>query len=134
MPKWKRYIAEASPIAIVAFFLIVIAANPNISPPDMGSSFGHLIKEYFLQDTLTQQQNIINLREQILEPSLTKLAHAPPPPNLTIPPPSRARTMTTVDLKIPNLDNTEAVNLQVQLDAMRKHEFEATLTYEMIKK
>ena len=133
MPKWKKYIAEASPIAIVAFFLIVIAANPNISPPNTGSSFGHLIKEYFLQDTLTRQ-NIINLLEQIRQPSLTKLAHAPPPPNLKVPPPSRARTMTTVDLKILKLDNTEKGNLPVQLDAMRKHEFEATLTYEMIKK
>ncbi len=137
MRKWRTYITEALPLAIAVIFLVVIAVNPDTSHPKMGSSFGHLIKEYFLQDPLTQQ-NIPNLLEQLLRLPLKESTddNSPLPvlpANLTNPP-LRTRVKTTVHLKINNLDGSriEKRNLRAQVAAMREHRFEEKVYYKMI--
>ena len=125
MSKWKLHIAEAAPFAIAVTFLVVIAVNPHTSQPKTASSFGHLIKEYFHRDTLTQH-NIANLLEQILQTPLRQSVDDIPLPDLGDPPPSRVHIKTIVDLKINYLDGSriDKGNLQDQLAAMRKHGFE----------
>ena len=134
MRKWKTYIAEALPLAIVVGFLAVIAINPEISRPSAEDPFEYLIKEYFMGDTLTQE-NIPTLLEQFSHVRLNRADGEPPssvlPPDVADS--SRTRIRTTVDITMNfNGSLSEKEDLQTQIAAMREHGFEEIVYYEMM--
>ena len=135
MSKWKLYIAETAPYAIVGAFLFIVALNPDTSSPKHGDAFTPIIHKYLKRDNVFKR-NIPTLIEQLSHTTLKASAdHIPPPqilPNRNAP---RAHIKTTVDLEINHVDKNHVENgdFRTQLAAMREHGFSTLIGFAMVK-
>ena len=136
MSKWKLYIAETAPYAIVGAFLFIVALNPDNSTPKHGDAFTHIIHEYLKRDNVFKR-NIPTLIEQLSCTTLkVSTDNIPPPhvlPNRNAP---RAHIKATVNLEINylNENHVESGDLLTQLAAMREHGFSTLIGFAMVNK
>ena len=134
MSKWKLYIAGSAPYAIIGAFLLIVALNPDPSPPKNGDAFARVIREYLKRDNVFKR-NIPTLIEQLSRITLeTSTDHIPPPKILLNRNAPRAQIETTVNLEINHINenHTASGELRTQLGAMRENGFSTLIDFAMV--
>ena len=135
MPKWKRCLAEAAPIAIGVVFLLAVAFKPHISLIPAAPTWGAILKEHFWKE-LSFQPNIQKLLERLSHKDLKKAArHTYPAVPHPVPDDTpRTRIKTAITLHINALDEipVEKTDWQTQLNALKEHGGRLSVTYEML--
>lgn len=136
MPKWKRCLAEAAPIAIGVVFLLAVAFKPHISLIPAAPTWGAILKEHFWKE-LSFQPNIQKLLERLSHKDLKKAAqHSyPAVPHRVSDDAPRAQIKTGITLHINALDEipVEKTDWRTQLNALKEHGGRLSVTYEMLK-
>ena len=139
MPKWKCYLAEASPIAIGIVFLLVATVNPDISLPLAPNTWNAIVKEHFWRN-IAFQRNIPKLLEQLSHKGLkTSTPHAYPVLPTVPDDVPRARIKTVINLQIYNHEKgrieesrIEQTDWKTQLGVLQEHGGRLSVTYEML--
>ena len=134
MPRWMSYAAEAAPVAIVAAFLFLIAANPQVSQLKPKTPFDRATDEHFEHDGLT----LCNLPLMLERMSATKLHKAPDHvsapvlPDSLVPSTTRVHFRTTVELDNFKINNFHEKDLPAQIDILREGYFSMMVSYELV--